>query len=490
MNEHLKNILLGTSTWLKTTGQFCQQTADELALFVESLEDQPEPEPEPQPEPEPTPEPEPEPEPEPLPDTSYFDEQYGNLGTTKIFVSSSTGSDNNTGLTSADPIKTVAKGISMLRNGSSDQLLFRRGDSWVGETFGNLGLSGKSASEPMVFGVYGDRTAARPLFNTLRHNAIDGFNRSSGPTVKVSHLVFVGLHFVAGERVPGSPGFDSSSSPAGVRFLRDTDGLTFDDCRFEYYHTNLIFQTYQNTVLKNIVIKNCCIFNAYSHSEDSGHSQGIYTSGVDGLTITDCVIDNNGVNHDAPFSEPTIFNHNLYLQKNCSNVTVERNVISRASSHGCQIRPGGLVRDNFFWENPINLLVGYDNPGIQATVIGNVIAGGTNISEQLPRVWGIEFKNQNPPGVTLTDNLVVNSHHVSPNSRSIEDKSAVTYSGNIAHAWPPLGRFDDVRASYKNPNITTDSAKLYAAMRNHSQDNPTVFVDEHLARYRDAFSRV
>ena len=262
-----------------------------------------------------------------------------------------------------------------------------------------------------------------------------------------------------------------------------------DDCRFEYYHTNLIFQTYNGTVLKDITIKNCCVFNAYSHSPNSGHSQGIYASGIDGLTITDCLFDNNGLNHDAPLSEPTIYNHNLYLQKNCSNVTVRRNVISRASSHGCQIRPGGLVEDNFFWENPINLLVGYDDPNISANVIGNVIAGGTNISEELPRVWGIEFKNQNPPNVSLTNNLVVNSHHVSPNSRSIEDKTAVAYSGNIAHAWPPLGRFDDVRATYVNPNITTDSAKLYAAMRNHSQDNPTVSVDEHIARYRQAFSR-
>lgn len=488
MSVHFNNFLVQAAEWLIATSRLCLNTTQLIELYLADQSTQPPVEPAPDPDPTPTPEPEPPLEPEPQ--LSYFEKTYRPATDTRIIhVSSSTGSDTNDGAKST-PVKTIAKGLSLLRDGKPDWLLFKRGDTWVGETFGNLSLSGLGENDPMVFGSYGNKSSPRPLFDTQDKIGINVFDRSSQPSRNCDYLAFVGLHFVASTRIPSSPNFNSNSNPTGFRWLRGTEGLTIDDCKFEYYHTNIIIQSYQGSVIKNVRILNSQLFNAYAHNPNVGHSQGGYFSGVNGLTIADCFVDYNGVNHAAPESEATIYNHNLYIQKNCSGVSVTHNIITRASSHGCQIRPGGLVMDNFFWENPINLLVGYDDPSIHAIVEGNVIAGGTNISSSLPRCWGIEFKGQNPPGVSIVDNLVVNAIATSPNSRSIENRSNVYYEGNIAHNWPPTGRFDNSNANYVNPDVSINNVDLYLKMREHSMDNPKLDVYEYITKYRNAFTEV
>jgi len=419
--------------------------------------------------------------------TGRVDSQY-------VYVSKD-GNDNNIGSATL-PIRSIAKGLSLLRNGKPDRLLFKRGDVWTNEGFDNIELSGQSAAAPMVFGSYGDVNLPRPKFDTGSRDGLNTFPKGSPPRepLSLNYLAFVGLHFCASERNPSSINFTGvESKPTGFRFLRGTQGLTIDDCKFEYYHTNIIIQNYSGAGISNVLIKNSCILNAYAYSPESGHSQGIYTDGVDGLTIADCIIDNNGHNDNAPKSEPTIFNHNLYIQKTCKNVSVLRNIITRASSHGCQIRPGGIVTSNFFYRNPINLLVGYDDPLIQAHVEDNVIAEGTNISENLPRVWGIEFKGQNPPGVAIHNNICVNALDLSPNSRSIEDKSNVHYMGNITYGWPPNGRFNNISATYLNPNVDMGDAGItpggfYALMRIHSMDSKQLSASGFITMYRNAFT--
>ena len=44
-----------------------------------------------------------------------------------IYVSSSQGSDHNSGLSSSSPVQSIARGESLLRNNSGDQLLLKRG---------------------------------------------------------------------------------------------------------------------------------------------------------------------------------------------------------------------------------------------------------------------------------------------------------------------------------------------------------------------------
>ena len=71
-----------------------------------------------------------------------------------MIVSSSTGSDSNSGLTEATPKRTLRAGFDALRNGYPDHLRLRKGDSWTNEKFGNeyngWDKAGRSGSEPMV----------------------------------------------------------------------------------------------------------------------------------------------------------------------------------------------------------------------------------------------------------------------------------------------------------------------------------------------------
>jgi len=81
-----------------------------------------------------------------------------------IYVSSSTGNDNNNGLTPQTAVATLAKGESLLRNGYPDQLLLKAGDTFVNQSFGDLTVSGQSATAPMVIGTYG--TGPAPVVET------------------------------------------------------------------------------------------------------------------------------------------------------------------------------------------------------------------------------------------------------------------------------------------------------------------------------------
>ena len=51
-------------------------------------------------------------------------------------------------------MKSLAKGISLIRSGSADQLLLKRGDSWK-ESFGRWTKSGRSADESILISAYG-----------------------------------------------------------------------------------------------------------------------------------------------------------------------------------------------------------------------------------------------------------------------------------------------------------------------------------------------
>ena len=72
-------------------------------------------------------------------------------GSQTIYVSSSTGSDTNSGLSPSSPVATIAKGLSLLRNGSDDQLLLKAGDTFHTSVQWPTGLSGMSASQPILF---------------------------------------------------------------------------------------------------------------------------------------------------------------------------------------------------------------------------------------------------------------------------------------------------------------------------------------------------
>ena len=101
---------------------------------------------------------------------------FGRSADTRIvYVSNSTGSDTNSGLAEDAPVKTLAKARTLLRNGTPDWMLLKRGDVWT-ENFTNWKTSGRDEDEMMVIGAYG--SGARPKLNT---GTAGGFSNGTSP---------------------------------------------------------------------------------------------------------------------------------------------------------------------------------------------------------------------------------------------------------------------------------------------------------------------
>lgn len=297
-----------------------------------------------------------------------------------VFVSTS-GSDTNSGLSPSTPVKTLAKAESLLRDGYPDWMLLKRGDTWY-ESMPSWSKSGRSESEKMVVGAYGDggeRPQIRPLAGATGLQAVG--------TDQAAHVAFVGFHMEPSER-------QDDQNPTGIRWLRESEDILFEDLYVSGFRNNFAIQKASGVdAVKDIRLNGCVIVDSWSIT---AHSQGIYASGLDGLLIENSVIASNGFNADRGAS-PTVFSHNIYIQNSNQNVTVRNNIIADASSHGVQLRPGGVVEGNLFISNPLSVLIGggsYPNDGgITGSVRRNLIMYGRGIDETTPRSIGISASN-------------------------------------------------------------------------------------------------
>ena len=131
------------------------------------------------------------------------------------------------------PVKTIAKGKALLRSGSPDHLLLKRGDVW-GEAIGKWSLSGRNEQEPMLIGAYG--TGARPVLKTGTATGLDTNGRA------VHDVAVIGLHFTASARDPGASSFVGSAGGSyGLRVIGHTDGFLLEDSVVDHYRTNVTF---------------------------------------------------------------------------------------------------------------------------------------------------------------------------------------------------------------------------------------------------------
>lgn len=322
------------------------------------------------------------------------------VDTVTIFVSSSTGDDGYDGLTPATAKRTIAAGVDLLQHGSPDWLLLKRGDVWQ-EGLGQWKKSGRSASEPMVVWTYGD-APDRPLLLTSSHAAI-WTNGGGGSPATIDNLAVVGLHF-------RPQAYTGGGDCPGAQLLQPSSHFWIEDCKFEGYSTNLVFQG-NGGRHTDFRLRRSVIVDAHNDHSTGEHSQGLYAYGVDGLLIEENVFDHNGWSESVPGAYADIYSHNLYIDNGNTGVEVRGNLIANASSHGLQLRCGGTVVDNLFVRNSIALLMGGgNNPepgGVRAEVLKNVILDGKNIDDANPRGWGIVLSNISSGSVAY--NLVANN---------------------------------------------------------------------------------
>ena len=291
-----------------------------------------------------------------------------------VHVSSSSGDDANDGLSEQSPKATLEAARTLLRTENPDWLLIKRGDKFTAG-LGEWSHSGRSAAEPMVVTTFGP-SSERPIFDC---DTTDGLTVHENP---VHDVAFVGLHFALGTE-------DGRNGSYGVSLLAPCTRVLIEDCKIERFFTNLRFQGSQ---LSDLRLRRSVVTDAFAKE---GNAQGIYVSALRGCLIEECVFDHNGWRSEGPHTPATLLRHNIYIQGDARDVVIRGNIIARGGSHGLQARSGGDVHQNLFLGNPINMLVGSNilNEGaVTASVIGNVVLDGRDISPLAPRGWAAHFQ--------------------------------------------------------------------------------------------------
>lgn len=345
-------------------------------------------------------------------DNSFWTNFTPSADTRLIFVSSSEGSDSNSGLTPATPIQSLARGEELLRDGYPDWLLLKRGDTWE-QTFPFWSKSGRSETEMMVVGAYGDG-GQRPQ---IRPSETGGINSQGNGQTRF--VAFIGLHLEPLNR-------SDNQTPNGVQWYRRGGNILFEDLLVRGFANNFNLQSLSDAApVENIRLNGCVVANSWNKQ---GHSQGLFAKGLDGLLIENCVFTSNGFDQNRGAS-PTIFNHNLYIQVGTKNVVVRDNIIADASSHGVQMRPGGIIHRNLFVSNPISALLGSNNSNLDADgasgrVTDNVIMYGRSISDNVPRSFGIDLTNID---VAVVSGNILYDSAIGPNGNAITISSTGDY---------------------------------------------------------------
>jgi hypothetical protein len=278
----------------------------------------------------------------------------------------------------------------MLREGSGDWLLIRRGDTFQGGSGENQQAvelpAGRSATEPIVIGSYGSELG-RP-----RLNGFEIIHNRAG-NVAVIHLAMPDSLLVM------------SGTAANLLYegcLIESGGISSVESKEDGPRRNV-------AIRRNVAVRSNTPF---------------YFGSVNGLLIEENVIYRPGENGAG--------NHGMYLTRvGNSNVTTRGNLVycgPDGEGDGIKQRPGGLAENNIIAESKLaSLHFGSCNDGndsvcepqVEASAIGNLIVGSggiafqhdwitegqarDNISADIPNI--VDTPIDAPPMVTVADNV-------------------------------------------------------------------------------------
>ncbi len=330
-----------------------------------------------------------------------------------IYVSSSSGSDLNSGLSPGSPVKSFNKAESLIQNNQPNQILLKSGDVFY-DSFVNWVYSGLDVQDPILVSYYG--SGARPLVNS--GNSYEGFGTPINQPAKnasVNFLDVMGISFDANTRDPNSPQFTVSSfNPTGFYFNNPGSNILVEDCTFNYYNENFLIEAVEGPIT-NFTIRRCVDENSYQ--PNGGRSQGLYALGVTNITIVQSVFDHNGWNTTPVLKATDIgYNHDIYLDPTCTGVTIQSNIIAEASFAGIMARSGGNIDNNLFFGNPVAVSFGSADGspsavgGVSGSLIGNTIVGdrALGVLTTTPVAYGQGFAIADiAPGanVVVADNI-------------------------------------------------------------------------------------
>lgn len=400
----------------------------------------------------------------------YVSDSEGDDGTGTIYSPSSAavGSDVFNPSGPVMPYRTISAAISHVRFGYPDYILFKRGDSWTGQSFGVVHFSGRSANEPMVIGSYG--VGSRPMILTGNTAGIV-FNNFSG-TEMTNHVALTDLHFQPHERV-------DDSEINGVTIWQQFSDVLIENCVITKYHHNFVCHgndvTYQTEIRESLRFRRCIISEAYTTG--TGHANAFFIDHVNGILMEECLLDHNGWNEDVTGADPTMFRHNSYFQVHNSNLVFRKNIVARASAVGGSLRCGGIMEDNLFLSNVSNIVYGTAEPTIDwpaESVTGKV--EGNVVLETRPESYdeGQGLRIHKARNVEVYNNIVAHQLYQAMYTSAIEVSAGyenINLYDNIVYNWGRNLPFGPSTSYTTNSGLSLGSGAVGTNMirRNHIQ---------------------
>jgi hypothetical protein len=292
------------------------------------------------------------------------------LGKT-IYVSSSTGSNSNDGLSEQNPVETIFHAVSLANAG--DHVLLLCGDTWIDQDFDGLEGSG-DMNNPTVISYYGDISLGRPK---MENGDNKFYSKTASNPSRPSGIFIIGLDMMKYKYKVGDPRFDNSNVAADFKafsLLGETAGILIEDCVFD--HAEVVLQAFQGGAVSGVKLRRNIHTGVYTFQSTFNRNYvavNLYLEGsTDGPLVEECVFDSGGWSRDVAGAGANQYNHNMYIQADengdQSNDGVYRNnIITRASSHGIHMRPGGWSDNNFFGRNAVQVQGGYSSRPLDPT---------------------------------------------------------------------------------------------------------------------------
>jgi hypothetical protein len=265
----------------------------------------------------------------------------------KIYAAAD-GTRDASGLSPDSPVD-LKTGCRMIRAGSSDWLLLRRGDTFdQGVSLGE-NMLGESPLTPIYIGAYGE--GPRPIIRGV--GAIKSYRRGN-IAIRDLHMQQGGLKLM------------------GSGQLRN---LLIENVLMD--NASGAVMTPRCVTIRRCVIKNCHHDQpkrakrepdvGWARDQLGNRHQGLFANSVRGLLIEENVLDHNGWEDgyvesgggpDDP-QPPSMFSHNLYLSTENRDLTVRGNLNARAASQALRDGSGQFYVGNVMIANNIG---GYSGP--------------------------------------------------------------------------------------------------------------------------------
>jgi hypothetical protein len=424
-----------------------------------------------------------------------------------------------------------------LRTGNPDWLLLRMGDTWIGQTietgwsatFGsdNFGKSGYSQQEPMVIAGYDENFSVaayganvggrqRPIIQPPSASSAYTAAQTAGthhfyegrPAIGQagsggSSFAVLGLHVYAAQRDPGNMtappagfvGNGNTGQPGGIAF-GTAHGDLIEDNRISWTAQGLGWNVgnFDVNVRRN-QIDHCWHTTGKSSgiaADDIGASGSGYMA--NGFSFEENIIDLCGwIGSNFASGDP--FSRDAYIQWDAHAGNRRGNTITRSSAENAEMRGGGIIDDNFFYNGQFGVDIGHfegqptlTSPTTQVT--NNVIMSPVSPIGLIP--VGVNFINNT--GLTASGNILA---HADSSISSGQAQFAVTdsYDGRTAFMnitgrgsggtqgyWPCVGQ-----ANFTGGHGTVVSNYTIHVSAGGAIDDPSLIFDDDLATGAQTF---